>query len=220
MADTADNVVGGRIAGFNHHELNRVGRVMWTKEKIFSDYFKIAQAAVTVRLTNRIHVGLTLTIAFEGVVVTVEDNSSAGQETGKHTHSFAGVYGDCQESFPSLAVTLKTRAEAAEKRCSELKDLLDHHAHDDGLGSSDTAIHYADILKAVVAGGQNGGAFIDFGGIEKIENRQVLGSENSIHSFQAETAFKVEKIGDMSLLETGSLGQFQTGQSAMAHLFV
>lgn len=218
MADTADDVIGGRIAGFHRHELNRVGMVVGAKEKIFSDHFKITQAAVPVGLANRIHVGLAFAIALQGIVMTIEENGSAGQEAGEHTHSFTSVYGDCQEPLPSLAITFESRAEAAKKCCSELNYLLDHHAHDEGLGSSDTAIHDENIPKAVVARGQDGGAFIDFRGIEKIENRQALGSENSIHSFQTEAAFEVEEIGDMSLLETSAFGQFQTCQTAMLHL--
>ena len=42
----------------------------------------------------------------------------------------------------------------------------------------------------------------------------MLDGEDFVHAFEAETAFLVEKIGDVGLFESGLLGQPKAGQFA------
>ena len=88
------------------------------------------------------------------------------------------------------------------------------HAGDEGFGRGDGSICENHVLKFVIAGRQNRRTFVDLGGIEQIEHGKMLDSENLIHPFDAETTLAVEEVGDVRLLETGLLGQAQTGEIA------
>ena len=56
-------------------------------------------------------------------------------------------------------------------------------------------------------GGTTGGALVDLGGIEQVEDGEVLDVEDFVHAFDAEAALAVEEIGDVGLFESGLLGK-------------
>ena len=86
------------------------------------------------------------------------------------------------------------------------------HADDEELGGCGGGIGEDDVFEFVVAGGKDGGAFVDLGGIEEVEDREVLDLENFVHAFDAESAFAVEEVGNVGLLESGLLGEAESGQ--------
>ena len=96
----------------------------------------------------------------------------------------------------------------------ELEDFFDVHAGDERLGGGGGGVGEQDIFKFVGAGGQDGGALADFGGIEQVEHGKMLDGENFVHAFEAEAALAVEEIGDMGLLESGLLGEVESGEFA------
>lgn len=82
------------------------------------------------------------------------------------------------------------------------------------MGSSgrDEGVGEGDILKIILAGRQDCGAEVDLGGIEQIEDGEVLDVENLVHAFQAESTFLVEEIGDMGLFKSGLVGELKAGE--------
>src|SRR5208282_5572300 len=62
-------------------------------------------------------------------------------------------------------------------------------------------------------------ALVDLGRIEQVEDGEVLHGQNSVHTFEAEAALLVEKIGDVSLPEAGLLGEPESGQFACLDSF-
>src|SRR5205085_6589673 len=98
-------------------------------------------------------------------------------------------------------VALGVGAQLAEEGLLELEDFLDVHRRDERLGGGNGRFSEHDALKFVVAGGKDGGALVDFGGIEQVEDGEMLNLEDLVHAFNAEPALPVEKLGDMSLLK-------------------
>jgi hypothetical protein len=152
--------------------------------------------------------------------MAIDQDGGGGQEARKHTHTFASVDADGNETLPDLAIALGRRAQAAEKTGGELEDFLDHHAYDDRFRRGSAAIDQRDVLKIAIVGVDDAGAFIEFGRIQEVEDGEVLHGEDTVHAFQTEAAPGVEEIGNMSLFETGARGEFHTGQFAQLHLLV
>src|ERR1700733_15114541 len=69
-------------------------------------------------------------------------------------------------------------------------------------------------MKLIVAGRKNGSTLVYFGGIEQIENGEMLNGENAVHTFNAEAALTIEEVGNVSLLEASLLSQTETGKIA------
>lgn len=91
------------------------------------------------------------------------------------------------------------------------------HAGDQGLGGSDSSIGKKDVLKLVIAGGEDGSALVDFGRIQKIEDREMLDGQDAIHTFETEAALAIEEIGDVGLFEPRLLRQTETGEVAFVN---
>src|SRR5215813_9555918 len=86
------------------------------------------------------------------------------------------------------------------------------HAHDQRFDGRDPPIGNHDAFEFVLARLNNGGAFVHFVWIEEIQYRDALHGKNLVHPFDAESAFAIEEVGDMSLFETGLPGETQLGQ--------
>ena len=124
-----------------------------------------------------------------------------------HGGGIMGVGLDEDEAVPGGPVADDVGFELAEKGLLELEDVFDVHAGDEGQGGGGGGVGEEDVVELVAAGGKDGGALVDFGGIEQVEDGEVLDLEDLVHAFNAEAAFAVEEIGDMGLLESGQLGE-------------
>src|SRR5579863_3524412 len=139
--------------------------------------------------------------------MAIDQERCAGSKAGVHSRGFAGVEFDQDEALPSGTVAFRVGANVVKKGLLELEDFFDMHADDQRLGSGCMGIRENDVLELVCAWGKDGGALVDFGGIEQVENREVLDLQDFIHAFKAESTFAIEEVGDMSLFESSLLGQ-------------
>ena len=72
----------------------------------------------------------------------------------------------CQaERSPSVS-----GAQVVQEVLLELEDFLHVPAVDQGLSRGSGGVGEQNVFEFIAAGGQNGGAFVDFGGIEQIED--------------------------------------------------
>ena len=146
--------------------------------------------------------------------MAVDQERCPGHEPWIHTHGFLGIELDEHEALPAGTVAFGFRPQLAQEGFLELEDFFDVHAGDERLGGGDGGVGEQNVFEFVVAGGQDGGALADFGGIEQVEHGKMLHGEDFVHALEAETAFAVEEIGDVGLLESGLLGEVEAGQFA------
>lgn len=142
--------------------------------------------------------------------MAVNKQRGAGGEAGEHGGVF-GVELDKDEAVPGRTVSFDFRLELAKEGLAELEDLEDPVGSDQGLGSGGGGIGEKDVFEVVGAGGQDGGALVDLGRIEEVEDGEVLDGEDLVHALNAESALAIEKIRNMSLFKTCLLGQPETG---------
>ena len=83
------------------------------------------------------------------------------------------------------------------------------------MGGSDGSVGKQDVLKVIVAGRHDGSAFVDFGGIKKIEYGEMLNSQDPVHALKAQTTLAIQEIGDMGLLESGLLSQTEASEISL-----
>jgi len=151
--------------------------------------------------------------------VAVDEERGSGQQTGIHAHTLAGIGFDEDEALPPFAVAFGFRFQLLEKRLLELQDFLNVHAGDERLGCGDTSVGEEYVLELVVARGQDRSALVDLGGVEQIEHGKMLDGEDAVHAFQAQAAFAIQEVRDMSLLESSLFGQAKAGQVAFFDAF-
>lgn len=113
--------------------------------------------------------------------------------------------------MPGRAVPFDFGFELAKKGLAELEDLEDAVGGDERLSGGGGGIGEKDVFEVVGAGGQDGGSFVDLGGVEEVEDGEALDGEDLVHALDAESAFAIEKIRNMSLFKTCLLGQPETG---------
>lgn len=142
--------------------------------------------------------------------MAVDKKRGAGDEAREHG-GVAGVELDEDEAVPGRTVPFELGLELAKKGLTELQDFKDPVGGDKGLGGSGGGIGEKDVFEVVGAGGQDGGALVDLGGVEEVEDREVLDGEDLVHALDAESALAIEEIRNMSLFKTCLLGQPETG---------
>src|SRR5277367_5652483 len=101
--------------------------------------------------------------------MTVDQERCPWYEPWIHTHGFPGIELDEHEALPAGTVAFGFRSQLAQEGFLEFQDLLDLHAGDERLGGSGGGVGEQNVFKFVAAGGQDGGALADFGGIEQVE---------------------------------------------------
>lgn len=180
---------------------------------MISRHFDVTNRARSV-FQNPIHIELAFAVRRKCVVMAVEQKDSAGGEARRHADGLAVAEPDENEALPAGAVAYGRGAQAAQKGFAELDDFVHVHSGDESLGGSDGGVGEDDVFKFVAAGRDDGGAFVDFGGIEQVEHREALHLQDPVHAFQTEAALAVEKVGDVGLLESGLLGQVEAGEFA------
>ena len=134
--------------------------------------------------------------------MAIEEQRGAGGETRRHVEGLSSVEPYEDKALPGGTVALGLGPQIAKNTLLELENV------NDAVGSNPRLdcggwIGEQDILELVWAGRQNGGSLVDLGGIEEVEDGEVLDREDFVHAFDAEAALAVEEIGDVGLLESG-----------------
>jgi hypothetical protein len=93
------------------------------------------------------------------------------------------------------------------------------HAGEAGMGGGDGTIGEDDVLKFVVAGREDGSALIYLGRVQEIKDGEMLDRENAVHAFEAQATLAIQEVRDVSLLETGLLGQAKAGKITFLNAF-
>jgi len=184
VADASNQVVGGGLAIFHSHDFDGVGLIVRPQNQVIVRGFHIFHGAAFV-FKHSVHIEFALTIGLERVVMTIDEQCGAWKKAGVHAHAFAAVYFDEHKTLPLLAIAFGFGFQSFEKTLLEFKDLFHVHAGNEGMSSSDGAIGEEDILELVVAGRQDRSALVDFGGVEKIEHREMLHRQNPVHALKA-----------------------------------
>src|SRR6266496_5702420 len=109
--------------------------------------------------------------------MAVNEQRGSGREAGMHGEGLAGVELDEDETLPGGAIAQGVGPELVQEGLFELVDFLHMHAGDEGLSGSG-GIGEDDVFEFIGAGRKYGGAFVDFGGIEEVEDGKALHLEN------------------------------------------
>ena len=143
--------------------------------------------------------------------MAVDQERGSRGKARMHCEGFTSIEADQDEALPSGAVGLGFRPDAVKEGLFKFKDVFYVRADDERLGGDDRAIGEEDIFEFAGARRKDRGSFVDFGWVEEIKNRKVLNLEDLVHAFEAESSLTVEEVRDMSLLETGLLGETKAG---------
>ena len=145
--------------------------------------------------------------------MAVEEQRGSGGEAGKHRSGVPGIEFDKDESSPVGTIAFRFGLELAEERFLEFQELEYAIGGDEGADGG-RGFDEQDVFEVVRAGSNDGGAFIDLGGIEQVKDGEMLDGKDFIHTLQAETALAIEEIGDVGLFESGLLGEPESGEFA------
>ena len=145
--------------------------------------------------------------------MAVEEQRGPGQETGKHAGGVPGIELDEDEASPVGTIAFGFGLELAEEGLLEFQGLEHAVGSDEGVDGGG-GFGKQDVFELVGAGGDDGGAFVDFGGIEQVEDGEMLNGEDFVHTLEAETALAIEEVGDVGLFESGLLGESESGKFA------
>jgi hypothetical protein len=145
--------------------------------------------------------------------MAIEQQSGPGGETGRHAGSVPGIELDEDKTSPVGTIAFGFGLELAKEglfEFQELKHTISGNEWVDGGGS----FGKQDVFKLVRAGGDNGGALVDFRGIEQVEDGEMLNGKDFVHALEAETTLAIEEIGDVSLFESGLLSESKSSKFA------
>ena len=151
--------------------------------------------------------------------MSVEQQGGPGDEAGRHEGRILGVELNKDEAVPGGTVALGFGLELAEEGLFELEHAEDVVGGDQRSGGGGGGIGDKDVFEFVGAGGQDGGTPVDLGGIEQVKDGKMLNGEDFVHSFEAEAAFAVKEVGDMSLLESSLLSEMESGEFSCCDTF-
>jgi hypothetical protein len=213
VADAPDEIIMWLLAVFYPHHSDGISLILGAKHKMISGEFDVSDGAGAI-FGDRVEVGFRPPIRLERVVVAVDQEGRARQQTGVHAHALAPVHSEQHKTGPAGAIAFDLRPQFANEVPLELEDLLHFRAHQARFGGGDFAFDQHDIFKFIFAGGQDASPLVDFGGVEQVEHRKPLHLQNPVHALQAESTLAIEKIGDMRLPEAGFRSQAQTRQMA------
>jgi len=143
--------------------------------------------------------------------MSVDEERGSGGEARIHGWGIPRIELDQDEALPGGTISVRFGPELVEEGLLELENFLHVHSGDVGAGGSGrVGENY--VLELVGTGRQDGGALVDLGGIEEIEDGEVLDLEDLVHALNGEAAFAVEKVGDVGLFESGLMGQAESGE--------
>lgn len=144
--------------------------------------------------------------------MAVNQQRDSGREAGRHGLGIAWIELDENEALPGRSIAFGSGPELVEEGFLEFQDLPDMHADDARFGGSNRGIDKNDVFELVGAGRKDGGTFVDLGGIEEVEDGEVLDLEDLVHALDGEAALAVEEIGNVGLFESGLLGEAESGE--------
>ena|ERR1700722_6222174 len=173
MADASDEIVGGCLALLHSQDFDRVSLIVGPQDQVIVGSLHIFHRASIV-LEDGVHIEFALAVRLERVVVAVDQKRGSGEEAGIHAHAFTGVNLDEDKALPLLAVAFDFRFQFLEETLLEFKNIFHVHAGKEGMGGGDGPVGKENILKVVIAGGQDRSALIYLGGVKKVEYGEVL----------------------------------------------
>lgn len=142
---------------------------MRPQNQIISGRLHILDGAGSI-LKDGVHIEFAFAVGLERIVMAVDEKRGAGQQTGVHAHAFAGISFNYHKAFPLVPIAFNFRFQLLEKCFLKFEDFPDVHTGDQGLSGGDGSVGDQNILEFVIAGWEDGGALVDFGGVEEIEN--------------------------------------------------
>ena len=126
--------------------------------------------------------------------MAVNQERCSGGQAGRHSLGVTGIELDEDEALPVGTRAFGFRLQLVQEGFLEFEDVFHLHAGDEGLGGGGGGIGEDDVFEIVGTGGNDGGALVDFGGIEQVEDGKVLDLENLVHAIDAEAALVVEEV--------------------------
>ena len=214
VADAAYQIICKAFAFHDGDNFDGIGLVVGPENELLSGDLDILHRTSVIP-ENGVHVDIAFAIRLQRVVMAIDERCGPGQETRVHAHAFACIDLNHHETLPVAAIAFDLGAQLLKKCFFELDDLFDVHIGEERMGCGDGAFGEENVLKLIVAGRENGSALVDFGGVKKIEDGEMLNGENAIHALQTETALAVQEIGDVRLLESSLLGEAEAGEIAV-----
>ena len=146
--------------------------------------------------------------------MAVDQQGGSWQEAGRHGWDIALLRPDQHETMPGGAIAFGFRLEPSQESFFEFEHGEDLVGRDQGACGGSRGRREQHVFELVATGRQDGGAFVDFGRIEKIEDGEVLDGEDLVHALEAEAAFAIEEVGNMRLFKSSLLGQMESGELA------
>ena len=144
--------------------------------------------------------------------MSVDQERGSGGKAGRHGLCVAGILPDQDKPLPGGTVAFGFGPELVEEGFLEFQDFLHVHTDDAGFSRGGGAIGEDYVFEVVAAGRKDGGALVDLGGIEQVEDGEVLDVEDLVHALDGEAALAVEEVGDVGLFEAGLLGEAVSGK--------
>ena len=145
--------------------------------------------------------------------MTVEEQRGSGREPWGHAGSVAGIELDENKASPVGTIAFGFGLQLAEEGLFEFQKLENEVGSDEGANGGGR-FGKQDVFELVGAGGDDGGALVDFRRIEQVEDGQMLNGKDLVHALEAETTLAIEEIGDVGLFESGLLGKSESGKLA------
>src|SRR3954469_731678 len=99
MAHASDDQVGIRFAFFDRQQVYRICLVVRAEDQIVGGPLHILDGTATI-FAHGVHVLLALSLWLEGIIVTVDEDGSAGEQPWIHAHAFARVHLHHDEAAP------------------------------------------------------------------------------------------------------------------------
>ena len=146
--------------------------------------------------------------------MAVDQQGGSWQEAGRHGGDIALLRPDQHETMPGGAVAFGFRLEASQEGFLELEHGEDLVGGDQRASGSSGGRREQHVFELVATGRQDGGAFVDFGWIEQVEDGEVLDGEDLVHALEAQAALAIEEVGNMGLFKSSLLGQMESGEFA------
>lgn len=146
--------------------------------------------------------------------MAVDQERGTQRKAGRHGLGIMDLELDEHESLPGGVIAFGISAELVKEGLLEFEKSLHVHAGDLRLGGGGGAVGQGDVFEIVLAGGKDGGALVDFGRIEEVEDGEVLDLEDFVHAVEAKTALAIQEIRDMGLFESGLLCETEPGEFA------
>ena len=127
-------------------------------------------------------------------MVAVEQQDRAGHGAGIHAHSFLCIHLDDHKASPVIAAAFHPWLQALQETLPECQYLLDMHAHNHRFRGCALRVDDHHVVEFIVAWREDRGALVDFGGIDKIQHREMLHVQNFIHTFRLSPRLQLRKL--------------------------